>query len=106
VYDRWLRRVGADDVVLATDPSGRVVGLGLAVRAPADTLNIRTIAILPDQHGYGLGQAIAATLYEKALAAGLKRVNHCLMGPLAPPQRWDHGHGVVTRTYTMYERAT
>ncbi|MCP4660486.1 MAG: hypothetical protein GY856_34220 [bacterium] len=68
-------------------------------------LNIRTIALLPDQHGFGLAQAIAAELYKKAIADGLERVHHCLMGPQAPPLKWDHGHGAVTREYTMYERA-
>ncbi len=105
IYNRWLRRVGPDSILLALDPDRRVVGLGLAVTAPADTLNIRTIAILPDQHGYGLGQAICAELYRRAIAAGQTTVHHCLMGPLTPPQRYDRGHGVVTREYHMYERA-
>ena len=106
IYSRWLGRVGPGHIVLAEDPRAEVVGLGLAVSEPEDTLNIRTIAILPDQHGYGLGQAIAAELYRRAIAAGQTTVNHCLMAPLSPPQRYDHGHGVVTRAYTMYQRPT
>ncbi len=106
IYARWLRRVGPGQIVLALDPNGEVVGLGLAVSQPEDTLNIRTIAILPDQHGYGLGQAITAELYRRAIADGQKTVNHCLMAPLSPPQRYDHGHGIVTRAYTMYQRPT
>lgn len=106
IYARWLRRVGPGHIVLAADPRGEVVGLGLAVSAPPETLNIRTIAILPDQHGYGLGQAIAAELYRRAIDSGQRTVNHCLMAPLSPPQRYDHGHGVVTRAYTMYQRPT
>jgi GNAT superfamily N-acetyltransferase len=104
IYNRWLRRVGADHVLLALDATGEVAGLGLAVVAPADTLNIRTLAVLPGHHGYGLGQAITAELYQRAIDAGHTAVQHCLMGPDAPPQRWDGGLGRVTRTYTMYER--
>jgi GNAT superfamily N-acetyltransferase len=103
IYDRWLRRVGSDSILLALDPDRRVVGLGLAVTAPENTLNIRTIAVLPDQYGYGLGQAIVAELYRRAIDAGQTTVHHCLMGPLTPPQRYDHGHGLVTRSYTMYQ---
>ena len=73
---------------------------------PADTLNIRTIAVLPHCSGFGLGQAIVAEHYRRAIAAGLTRVQHCLMGPTTPPQFWDRGLGQVTREYTMYERST
>lgn len=104
IYNRWLRRVGPEHILLAEDSEGAVVGLGLAVAAPADTLNIRTLAVLPGQHGYGLGQAITAELYRRAIAAGQVAVQHCQMGPDAPPQRWDGGLGKVTRTYTMFER--
>jgi GNAT superfamily N-acetyltransferase len=97
IYDRWLRRVGADNIVLALDPSSAVVGLGLSVLGPADTLNIRTIAVLPHVSGFGLGQAIVAEHYRRAIAAGRTRVQHCLMGPTTPPQFWDRGLGQVTR---------
>jgi len=105
IYNRWLRRVGYDDIILAIAPgSDEVVGLGLAVSAPKDTLNIRTLAVKPKHHGYGLGQAIAAELYERAVEKGQKIVHHCQMGPDAPPQRWDGGLAQVTREYEMYER--
>ena len=104
IYNRWLRRVGSDGIILACDSEGSVVGLGLAIVAPEDTLNIRTVAVLPYVGGFGLGQAIVAEHYRRAIAAGLKRVHHCLMGPNTPPQFWDHGLGHVTREYTMYER--
>jgi GNAT superfamily N-acetyltransferase len=105
VYNRWLRRVGAEQIVLALDKSKAVVGLGLAVTAPADTLNIRTVAVYPHAAGFGLGQAIGAELYRRAIAAGIKKVHHCLMSPNTAPQFWDHGLGSVTREYTMYERS-
>jgi hypothetical protein len=50
-------------------------------------------------------QAIAAELYERAIAAVQNKVHHCQMAPNTPPQLWDRGHGRVTRDYTMYERA-
>ncbi|MHB8876837.1 MAG: GNAT family N-acetyltransferase [Myxococcaceae bacterium] len=106
VYNRWLRRVGSEQIVLALDKSKAVVGLGLAVTAPQDTLNIRTVAVYPHAAGFGLGQAISAELYRRAIAAGIKTVHHCLMSPNTPPQFWDHGLGSVTREYTMYERST
>ena len=106
IYNRWLRRVGPEHIVLATDPSAAVVGLGLSVLGPEDTLNIRTVAVLPHCSGFGLGQAIVAEHYRRAIAAGVKRVQHCLMGPTTPPQFWDRGLGQVTREYTMYERST
>ncbi len=106
IYNRWLRRCGPENIVLALDPSSAVVGLGLSMLGPADTLNIRTIAVLPHVSGFGLGQAIVAEHYRRAIAAGLTRVQHCLMGPTTPPQFWDRGLGQVTREYTMYERST
>jgi GNAT superfamily N-acetyltransferase len=104
IYNRWLRRVGPDHILLAQDSNDEVVGLGLAISSPRDTLNIRTIAVKPHHSGFGLGQAIAAELYRRAIDAGQRRVHHCLMGPHAPPQRWDGGLGVVTREYQMFER--
>ncbi len=104
IYNRWLRRVGPEHIILADDPDGKVVGLGLAVVKPADTLNIRTLAVLPEQSGIGLGKAIAAELYRRAITAGMKAVHHCLMGPDMPTLRWDRGRGVVTREYAMFER--
>jgi GNAT superfamily N-acetyltransferase len=105
IYNRWLQRIGADAIVLAIDPAGAVVGLGLSVVGPEDTLNIRTVAVLPHASGFGLGQAIAAEHYRRAIAVGKRKVRHCLMGPNTPPQFWDHGLGRVTREYTMYERS-
>lgn len=104
IYNRWLSRVGPDHILLAQDTSGDVVGLGLAISAPQDTINIRTIAVKPNHSGFGLGQAIAAELYRQAIDAGQQRVHHCQMGPNTPPQRWDGGLGVVTREYQMFER--
>jgi len=104
IYNRWLTRVGPDEILLAEDPGGNVVGLGLAIAAPADTVNLRTLAVVPEHSGYGLGKAIAAEIYRRAIAAGLTAAHHCLMGPSTPPQRWDHGHGRVTREYAMYQR--
>jgi len=104
IYTNWLTRVGSDDIILAEDKRGAVVGLGLSVVTPEDTLNIRTIAVLPDHCGCGLGQAIGAEHYRRAIDSGKRYVNHCLMGPMTAPLRWDHGHGRVTREYAMYER--
>lgn len=104
IYDRWLTRISPGHILLALDPDKNVVGLGLAVAAPSDTLNLRTLAVLPGQHGYGLGRAIAAELYQRALDAGQKVVQHCMMGPDSPPQRWDGGQAQVTREYAMFER--
>jgi GNAT superfamily N-acetyltransferase len=106
IYNRWLRRVGPEHVLLAADPRSAVVGLGLSVLGPPDTLNIRTVAVLPHSTGFGLGRAIVAEHYRRAIAAGVKRVQHCLMGPTTPPQFWDRGLGQVTREYAMYERST
>lgn len=105
IYDRWLKRSGPEQIVFAQDQGGAVVGLGLAMLSPADTINLKTIAILPGQSGFGLGKAIAAELYQRAIDAGLKNARHCLMGPMSPVQRWDQGLGKVTREYTVYERS-
>ena len=104
IYNRWLKRVGPDHILLAQSPDGEVVGLGLAVVAPSDTMNLRTLAVLPGHHGYGLGQAIAAEIYQRAIADGQKFVHHCQMSPVTPPQRWDGGRAQVTREYSMFER--
>lgn len=103
IYDRWLRRVGPDHIVLA-EAEGQVVGLGLALVSPETTINLKTVAVVPEHSGYGLGHAIGAELYRRAIAGGQTRAQHCLMGPATPPQRWDRGRGRVTREYRMYER--
>ena len=105
LYDRWLTRVGPEYIIFAVDDKGGVIGLGLALTRPADTINLKTIAVLPGQYGFHLGQAIAGELYRRAIDAGMTKAQHCLMGPLTPAQRWDRGLGRVTREYTMYERA-
>jgi GNAT superfamily N-acetyltransferase len=104
IYDRWLKRCGPDHIIFALDTKLDVVGLGLAIVKPADTINLKTIAILPEHSGYGLGQAIAGELYQRALVAGQRQAQHCLMDPLSPVQHWDRGLGQVTREYTIYER--
>lgn len=105
IYDRWLNRCGPDHIIFAVDSHSDVVGLGLAIVKPADTINMKTIAILPEQSGYGLGQAVAAELYHRALDGGHDQAHHCLMDPLSPVQHWDRGLGQVTREYTIYERS-
>lgn len=106
IYTRWLGRVGSEQIVFAIDSNdnNRVVGLGFAV-GQKDTMNIRTIAVLPAHCGFGVGQAVSAELYRRAIASGMKKVHHCTMGPNSPTQRWDKGVGIVTRQYAMYERA-
>ncbi len=105
IYNRWLKRSGPEQIVYAQDKSGAVVGLGLAMLSPADTINLKTIAILPGQSGFGLGKAIAAELYQRGIDSGLKKAQHCLIGPMTPVQKWDQGLGMVTREYTIYERS-
>ena len=66
---------------------------------------LRYEGLLPEHSGYGLGQARAAGLYQRAMASGQQRAQHCLMDPLSPVQRRDRGLGQVTREYTIYERS-
>lgn len=105
IYDRWLKRAGPEHILFAVDPAGSIMGLGLALAAGSDTVCLKTIAVLPSQYGYGLGQAIGAEIYQRAIKRGFTKALHCLMDPMSPAQRWDGGLGIVEREYTMYERS-
>ena len=105
LYTRWFTRIKPNHVLFVMDRDNAIVGMGLGLLAPADTLNIKSVAVLPNQYGFGLGQAIAAKLYRDAMDSGVKVMQHCLMDPWSPEQRWDGGTGEVTREYTLFERA-
>ncbi|HOV02939.1 MAG TPA: arsenic resistance N-acetyltransferase ArsN2 [Kaistiaceae bacterium] len=77
-----LREAGlpADDIgepgrafFLYRDESGRIVGCGGLEGSGSDLL-LRSVAILPERRGEGLGGAIVAWLEARAAAAGCRRL--------------------------------
>jgi hypothetical protein len=105
VFKRHLEFLQPEFVILVRDKSGGAVGLGLAVCAPQETVNVLTVVALPSQAGMSLGQATVGEIYRRGLEQGKKTFQHCMLDPFSPAQRWDHGEAEITREYALYERS-
>ena len=66
-------------------------------------LNILTVAVLPPYRGQGLGKALVAEVYRRALRKGYRSAHHCLLREGSPAGRPDAGMGRVHKRYALYE---
>lgn len=62
------------DFRVATDPEGRVVGCGAVHVMWEDIAEVRTLAVLPEFRGNGIGKAILDDLLRTAVDLGVDRV--------------------------------
>jgi ribosomal protein S18 acetylase RimI-like enzyme len=84
-YEPTLRALGADgagDVLVAEDPDGELVGTVMLQRWPhagqlvasPDEAEIRALAVLPTARGKGLGRALLASVLDRAVHGGARRM--------------------------------
>jgi GNAT superfamily N-acetyltransferase len=66
-------------------------------------LNVLTVAVLPPYRGIGLGRALVAEVYRRALHKGYRSAHHCLLREGSPATRLDAGMGRVHKRYALYE---
>jgi GNAT superfamily N-acetyltransferase len=71
---------------------------------PNDTIIIKTIAVLPEFSGVGLGTLLVARAQENARELGFKRAIHALMHESNRSRNISHHTAVTMRRYTLFSR--
>lgn len=100
------------EFVFIAEQAGRCVGymfslpdlLRPAQGRPADTLILKTAAILPGRAYAGLGALLAEMTHHAARAAGFSRVIHALALEDNPVTNITARHGTVMRRYALFTR--
>ena len=72
-------------------------------KSQADTLNIKTLGVIPEYRGKGLGMALMHKAYASGLAAGFKKANLCLFREDNSSAKVDMGLGEISRKYFLYK---
>lgn len=67
-----------------------------------DTVNFKTIGVLPGHRRAGLGAALMCQGHRSALEKGYRKANHCLFREGNPSGELDGGSGKLLRTYHLY----
>jgi hypothetical protein len=90
-------------VLFAEDREGAPAGFLFAYPdTHAQTVDYKTIGVLPQHRRGYLGWAMLHRGYEAALAMGRPVANHCLMHESNASQSMDAGHGEAFRRYYLY----
>ena len=71
----------------------------------ADTLIIKTLAILPDRQYAGLGLLLTQRCHSFAASAGYQHIIHALMARTSQIKHFGKGHSELLRTYTLYSKS-
>ncbi|HEX9670431.1 MAG TPA: GNAT family N-acetyltransferase [Thermoanaerobaculia bacterium] len=74
-----------------------------ARRSPVDTVNLKSLGVVPAHRRSHLASALMACGYRAAREKGLARVNLCLILGGNPSGRLDAGLGQVLRRYHLYQ---
>jgi ribosomal protein S18 acetylase RimI-like enzyme len=72
-------------------------------RRQADTVNLKSLGVLPGYRRSGLGTALVCQAYQHMLAKRFRRANLCLIRDDNPSGRLDGGHGRILRRYVLYQ---
>jgi GNAT superfamily N-acetyltransferase len=94
-------------ITFLLDPAGTALGFSFAFpdhRRP-DTVNHKTIGIVPDARGDGLGAALGYAVYSRLLAKGFSHINQCLYAAGNRASTFNRGLGTITREYALLSRA-
>lgn len=93
-------------VFFILDPAGEPVGFSFSLQdhRQRQTVNFKTIGILPQVRREGAGAALAYESYRRFQAQGYTCVNHCLMRAGNRADQFDRGLGEITREYALYSR--
>jgi amino-acid N-acetyltransferase len=68
----WYEQI--QELVVATDETGRVVGAGALHVMWEDLAEVRSLVVAEDVRGQGVGHAILENLIERANSLGIKRI--------------------------------
>jgi amino-acid N-acetyltransferase len=68
----WYEQI--QELVVATDETGRVVGAGALHVMWEDLAEVRSLVVAEDVRGQGVGHAILENLIERAKSLGIKRI--------------------------------
>jgi ribosomal protein S18 acetylase RimI-like enzyme len=71
-------------------------------RNEADSVNMKTIGVLPEHRRAGLGAALMGQAHRIATEKGYRFANHCLFREGNPSGEMDGGTGRVLRRYHLY----
>jgi predicted N-acetyltransferase YhbS len=107
-----LRQVLIPQLVLLAEQAGRLVGFLLALpdlaqtqRGEAvDTVILKTVAVLPEVSGAGLGSALVALAQERASAMGFRRAIHALMHNDNLSRKISAHYAQPIRQYTLFAK--
>lgn len=61
------------------------------------------MGVLPPYRRMGIGKALVAEAYRRALAKGYRSAHHCLIREGSPAASFDAGLGRVHKRYAVYE---
>jgi GNAT superfamily N-acetyltransferase len=100
------------DLVLLAEREGELVGYIFAIPnllqarsgRPVDTAIVKTMAVRPDQGGFGLGGLLMARCEEAIRAAGFTRAIHALFHEANRSGRISGHTARIIRRYTLYAR--
>ncbi len=111
MYARLLPMVKPDLVLIAerdANPAGFCFAVPDVLQArrgaPVDTFIVKTLAILPEYQGRGLGTVMVARVNEAAAQLGFRRCIHALMHEDNPSRRIGKGFLRDFRRYTLYAK--
>ncbi len=76
----------------------------LTLRDRTDTVNLKSLGVVPEHRKSGVGAALMYRAYEAALRKGYRHANLCLLRAGNPSGRLEAGRSQVFRRYELYER--
>ncbi len=100
------------ELVLIAEEGGRPVGFCFAIPDvlqarrgdPVDTVIVKTLAVLPECQGRGLGSLLIARVNETAAELGMRRSIHALMHEANASRRIGRGFMRDFRRYTLFAK--
>lgn len=76
----------------------------LALSHSADTINLKSLGVVPEHRKSGLGAALMHRAYETGMRRGYRAANLCLLREGNPSGRLEGGSSRLLRRYELYER--
>jgi GNAT superfamily N-acetyltransferase len=128
LYDGMENIIDPDLVFFLYDPGGKPVGFSFALpevsaavramrgeaswlaklrflraRGKADTMMFKTMGILPEARGAGLGGALTARLHQVAIGKGYRKIIHALMREDNFMRKISNKGGEAFKEYAVYQ---
>lgn len=83
---------------------GPLASLLFLLNRRTDTLDIKSMGVLPEHRGRALGAALIHAAFEAGLRSGLSAAHLCLMHEDNLSTGYDAGQGELLRRYALYRR--